>query len=153
MVDFPGSGEARETYLGTLAPGASVPLGGAGAGAIPEDVQGFEGPDPAPLLVALRNSREPRPENDGELRLVAWTPGAVGGQSFEPALDRHRGFTVVVVHLRYGNPPSPDGPRFNLLASGAEPWPQPEPQQPPQNALPQGRRGSQVNRVRGMMGR
>ena len=140
LVDFPGSGEPRQIYLGTLAPGASLSLGGAGAGEVPEEIKGFEGPDPAPLLAELRQSREAaRPENDGELRLVAWTPGPVGGQSFEPALDRHRGLTAVVVHLRYGNPPSPEGPRFNLLASGAEQsLPPPEPPQTLENAQPVG---------------
>jgi len=134
-------------------------LGGARAGEVPEEIKGFEGPDPAPLLAELRQTREAaRPENDGELRLVAWTPGPVGGQSFEPALDRHRGLTAVVVHLRYGNPPSPEGPRFNLLASGAERWvPPSEPIQAPQTGVPVGRpgtrRGSMSVPSRSAMGR
>ena len=36
----------------------------------------------------------------------------------EPAVDRHRGFTAVLVHLRSGSPPSPDGRRYNRLAAG-----------------------------------
>jgi hypothetical protein len=36
----------------------------------------------------------------------------------EPAVDRHRGFTAVLVHLRSGPPPSPDGRRYNRLAAG-----------------------------------
>ena len=35
----------------------------------------------------------------------------------EPAVDRHRGFTAVLVHLKSGSPPSPDGRRYNRLAS------------------------------------
>ncbi len=35
----------------------------------------------------------------------------------EPAIDRKRGFTAVLVHLRSGPPPSPDGKRYNLLAA------------------------------------
>ena len=51
----------------------------------------------------------------------AWSPGwpgTTGGQVIEPAVDRHRGFTAVVVHLRSGSPPSPDGRRYNRLAAG-----------------------------------
>jgi hypothetical protein len=125
LVDFAGTGQGHETYLGTLAPGASVDLPANGEGSVPDQLQGVDGPDPAPFLAELRKSREARPENEGELRLVAWVPRPVGGQSFEPALDRHRGMTAVLVHLRYGNPPSPEGPRFNLLAPGAERMPPP----------------------------
>jgi hypothetical protein len=45
------------------------------------------------------------------------------GQVIEPPVDRHRGFTAVIVHLRCGPPPSPDGPRYNLLALGPEKLP------------------------------
>ena len=36
----------------------------------------------------------------------------------EPAVDRRRGFTAVMVHLRSGSPPSPDGLVYNRLAGG-----------------------------------
>ncbi len=120
LVDFPDLKLRRETYLGTIAPGASVPLASRAPSAAAERVEGHEGPDPAPLLAELRKSWENRPENSGELRMVAWVPRPVGGQTFEPALDRHRGITAVLVHLRYGNPPSPATPRYNLLAGGVE---------------------------------
>ncbi len=118
LVDFPGGGQRRETYLGTIAAVASVELGEQQPGSVPDRIEGYDGPDPAPLLAELRRNWEDRPENSGELRLVAWTPRPIGGQTFEPALDRHRGMTAVLVHLRYGSPPSPDGPRYNVRAAG-----------------------------------
>ena len=68
----------------------------------------------------LKKEYEDRSENQGELRLVAWVLDAVAGQLIEPPVDRHRGFTAVVVHLRCGNPPSPDSVRYNLMAQGSE---------------------------------
>jgi len=117
LVDFPGGGQRRETYLGTIAAGASVELGEKQPGPVTDRVEGHDGPDPAPLLAELRRNWEDRPENSGELRLVAWIPQPIGGQTFEPALDRHRGMTAVLVHLRYANPPSPEGPRYNVRAA------------------------------------
>ena len=66
----------------------------------------------------LRTTWETREENKGELRLVAWVAGTTGGQVIEPAVDRQRGFTAVMVHLQRGSPPSPDARRYNLLAEG-----------------------------------
>jgi hypothetical protein len=54
-----------------------------------------------------------RPEDAGELRLVAWADGPMPGQELEPEVDRHRGFTLVVAHLRYGPTPSPDDPIYS----------------------------------------
>jgi hypothetical protein len=117
LVDFADSRQRRETYLGTVSPGASVELKEAESRREPTAAaEGYDGPDPQAVLAELRQTWEKRPENLGELRLVAWVPRPVQGQSFEPALDRHRGMTAVLIHLRYGNPPAPDGPRFNLLA-------------------------------------
>jgi hypothetical protein len=116
LVDFPGKGQRQERTLGTIAPGSSLELGENTVREVSPPSGGFDGPDPAPFLEQLRKSWEDRPENQGELRLVAWIPRPAEGQTFEPALDRHRGMTAVVVHLRYGNPPSPEGPRYNLLA-------------------------------------
>ena len=50
----------------------------------PEQAPGHDGPDPVPLLAELRKSWENRPENSGELRLVAWVPRPAGGQTVEP---------------------------------------------------------------------
>jgi hypothetical protein len=116
LVDFPSKGRRNERPLGTIPPGGTVDIAPDSKPPAPQSPAGFDGPDPAPMLEALRRDREDRPEDDGELRLVAWVPRPVGGQTFEPTLDRHRGMTAVLVHLRYGNPPSPEGPRYNLLA-------------------------------------
>ena len=120
LVDLPDSKPGREVYLGTIAPSASVALDSVPESAVPGEIPGHEGPDPAPLLSLLRKASENRPENAGELRLVAWVPRPVGGQVVEPSLDRHRGMTAVLVHLRYGNPPSPASPHYNLMARGTE---------------------------------
>ena len=118
LVDFADPKEPTETYLGTIAAGSTVDLGADPEDALdaPERVEGFDGPDPSELLAELRESIENRPESVGELRLVAWSPGPAPGPSFEPALDRHRGATVVVVHLRYAPPPSPATKHYNVLA-------------------------------------
>jgi hypothetical protein len=69
------------------------------------------------VLTELRTNWEAREENQGEVRLVAWVAGTSGGQVIEPAVDRRRGFTAVLVHLRSGTTPSPDGRRYNRLAA------------------------------------
>jgi hypothetical protein len=113
-----GAGARAETRLGTIGPGTTVPVAPRGdATAKVEKGNGF-GPNllPTLLLSEFRAYTEDRPENRGELRLVAWSPRPAGGLKLDPAVDRHRGFTVVVVHLRIGPPPAPDGPVFNALA-------------------------------------
>jgi hypothetical protein len=117
LVDFSDGNQRREIRLGTIAPGASIELKGVeGRGEPAVTADGYDGPDPRAILEELRRSWERRPENLGELRLVAWVPRPQAGQSFDPGLDRHRGMTAVLVHLRHGNPPSPDIARYNLLA-------------------------------------
>lgn len=116
LVEYLGPGEFRETYLGAIAPDADVDLDGLEPRDAPARVAGFDGPDPSAMLAAFRNAWEDRPEAVGEVRLVAWTPGPASGPRFEPALDRHRGATVVVAHLRYGSPPSPGGRSYDLTA-------------------------------------
>jgi len=68
--------------------------------------------DPSAFLMKLREYRFDRPEDAGEVRLVAWAEGPHPGQNIEPAVDRHRGFRLVVVHLKYGPPPSPSLPPY-----------------------------------------
>jgi hypothetical protein len=120
LIDFDGSGKTRERFLGTIPAGASVEIGKSEAPAAPERFEAGPGPDPNPILSELRTTREPRAEDFGEIRLVAWVSGPIGGQVIEPTVDRHRGFTAVLVHLRSGNPPSPDGPRYDILANEVE---------------------------------
>jgi hypothetical protein len=120
LIDLAGPGQRRERFLGTIPAGASVEIGGPDAAPPPEQVDAGPGPDANPLLRELRSTLEPREENNGEIRLVAWVSGPIEGQVIEPAVDRHRGFTAVLVHLRSGTAPSPDGPRYNLLVSDTE---------------------------------
>jgi hypothetical protein len=117
LIDAAGPAERHERLLGTIAAGSSVEIGSAVGQAPPSRVSAGGGPDPNAFLRALRATWWPREEDRGELRLVAWVPGPVGGQVIEPAVDRKRGFTAVIVHLRSGSPPSPDGRRYNLLAA------------------------------------
>ena len=118
LIDQAGPDERRERWLGTIAAGAAVEIDGTAVEKPPELVAAGPGPDANPFLAELRTNWEPREENQGELRLVAWVAGTTGGQVIEPAVDRYRGFTAVLVHLRSGSPPSPDGRRYNRLAAG-----------------------------------
>lgn len=107
-----------ETYLGTVGPGEKVAV--ASRGSTPaEIIPDIPVLDPTNLWSLLRKTVEPRPENRGELRLVAWSPQPIGGQTITPEVDRHRGLTLVVAHLRFGPPPSPNAPEYNQLALGA----------------------------------
>ena len=67
------------------------------------------------LLATLGSYRWDRPEDRGEWRLVAWSPGPLRGQRVEPVVDRHRGLTLVVAHLRYGPPPDQDAPAYRAI--------------------------------------
>ena len=110
-----GPTDRRETYLGTISPGASVAVESRPAPrpTRPRPTRSTRSGSSAPF----RRAYDDRPENQGEIRLVAWSPSPLKGQKVEPAVDRHRGFTAVVVHLRDGPPPSPDGPLYNRAAA------------------------------------
>jgi hypothetical protein len=118
LIESTGKGKREQRLVGTLKSGASVEIESLPKGeAQGSRVDAGPGPDPNPFLEALRSSWEERAENQGELRLVAWAATTIGGQAIEPPVDRKRGFTAVLVHLRSGPPPSPDGERYNLLAT------------------------------------
>jgi hypothetical protein len=118
-VAGPKRDDWKERYLGTIAPGATVEIGAEGIKA-PEWIDAGPGPDLDTFLRAVRTTWEPRDENSGEIRLVAWVSRAMPGQVIEPPPDRLRGFTAVLVHLRNGPPPSPAGAHYNRLALGPE---------------------------------
>ncbi len=120
LIDMGGPAKPKEWYLGTIAAGASLEIGRLKDQPLPEQAEIVPGPDPAAFLTMLKQEYEDRSENQGELRLVAWVGDTVAGQVIEPPVDRRRGFTAVVVHLRCGNPPSPESIRYNLLAQGSE---------------------------------
>lgn len=117
LVEVGGAGgkQNRYTPIGTIPSGGTVPL--------PADAPSFseipqlpddsaEGRpdwiDVQEFLDELCAYNWDRPEDAGALRLVAWTEALMPGQSLEPSVDRHRGLTLVVAHLRYGPPPAPD---------------------------------------------
>ena len=77
--------------------------------------------DPRPFLELLRErSVATRPEEVGELRLIAWAEKTIAGQAIDPPVDRLRGFTLVVAHLEPSPLLDPASERYNALAGGAE---------------------------------
>ncbi|WP_165075855.1 hypothetical protein [Paludisphaera rhizosphaerae] len=116
VIEQGRGGSAVERYLGTIAPDAVVDLDGDDTEPPAAVVNGYDGPDPSAILHALRRPAAVKPEEIGEIRLTAWTPGPAAGPEFSPPLDRHRGSTVVVAHLRYGPPPDPAGRHYDLNA-------------------------------------
>jgi hypothetical protein len=122
LIDVTGPDRKRwqERYLGTIAPGSSSAIDATGESKAPERIDAGPGPDLNTFLRVVRTTWEGRHENVGEIRLVAWVPRAMPGQAIEPPPDRLRGFTAVLVHLRVGPPPNPDGERYNRLALGPE---------------------------------
>ncbi len=125
IVDV-GLGGSRATYLGRLAPKGAVDVKGDPVDAkefaamSPEGLKKNE-VDPAPFLEMLvRSSVAGRPEEDGEVRLVAWVAKPQAGQTIEPAVDLHQGFTLVVAHLKVGPTPDPSSYTYNILARGPE---------------------------------
>lgn len=104
----------RRLNLGTIPPGGSIELAAAGAeGAPSKSTPAEKWLDPEKFLNPLRKYERKRPEDQGEIRLVAWAPKFLPGQKVEPQVDRHRGMTLVVAHLDMGPPPSPDDPRYD----------------------------------------
>jgi len=109
-------GSNRLTPLGAIGPGATVDLPEPSA-----SVDELPAPEPPAeddpfgwaalesFLQPLRSYDWQSPADSGEIRLVAWAAEPIAGQRIEPNVDRHRGVSLVVAHLRYGPPPSPDG--------------------------------------------
>src|SRR5262249_21281076 len=86
----------------------------------------------AAYLEKLRDYKPFGPEDRNEIRLVAWVDGEHPGELITPKVDRHRGFRLVVVHLDYGNLPSPSEGLYytaNSVAKSGD-QAQQQPQQP-----------------------
>ncbi len=110
-LDLRGARLIEEEY-----PESSTPLGSIGQGqsvvvkrdlSSPAVLNGFW-TDPEVFLDMLEQYSFEGPEDAGELRLVAWAETPYPGMSLSPLMDRHRGLTLVVAHLKYGPPPDPD---------------------------------------------
>jgi hypothetical protein len=117
LIDLDGSKEPAQIYLGTIEPGATVEV--KPVSQKPAEAREAKALQHERLLERFATYYENRPENQGEIRLVAWVAKPMVGPTIEPPVDRHRGFTAVVVHLRNGPPPNPDGPTYNALATNA----------------------------------
>ena len=77
--------------------------------------------NPANFLgLLVRSSVAVRPEDIGEIRLVAWSEKPQGGQTIDPPVDLHQGFTMLVAHLKLGPTPDPESVEFDALARGPE---------------------------------
>ncbi len=128
LIDISGPREEdrKERYLGTIAPASAVELEKLEPRPFPERIVAESGPDPDTFLRVVRTTWEPRDENQGEIRLVAWVPQPMPGQTIDPPTDRTRGCTAILVHLRSGPPPSPDGPHFNLAHTTVRRGPPPQ---------------------------
>ncbi|WP_435015566.1 hypothetical protein TA3x_003109 [Tundrisphaera sp. TA3] len=115
--------QMRSASIGEIKSGAQVTL----PELIAQEPAAAEGTgqlSPAPFLDAIRRSSvAATPEEVGELRLVAWSPRPLVGQSIDPAPDRHRGFAIVVAHLAPAPLPDPASGRYNALASSEIPSP------------------------------
>ena len=122
--------------LGSIASGARIALGGLGI-VEPKAPQGSGQLDPGPFLGLLRDrSVATRPEEVGELRLIAWAEKTLAGQAIDPPVDRQRGFTLVVAHLQASPLLDPASSRYNALALGRERPPVALPIMPPDPNAP-----------------
>ncbi len=112
-------GSDQTFVLGDIAKGASVVIG-TESKSFPSSTSAKGPLQPDQIIKLIHDQKLSRPEEQGTLRLIAWSPGTRAGQEILPALDRSRGFTLVVANLSHGLPPSPDGPQFDALARGAD---------------------------------
>ncbi len=116
LVDAGGGSDAKGRSLrplGNIGPGQEVPIGEKLAATPGAGDERLDWIDLSKFTNELLNYDWRRPEDRGELRLVAWARDPRPGQELDPKVDRHRGFTLVVAHLAYGPPPSPDGPSYD----------------------------------------
>lgn len=124
----------RETWLGEVghwprtepeqaAKAHEVALAGRAGDASPGGpaaARAIDWADASAYLAALREYRWNRPEDAGEVRLVAWADGPHPGERITPAVDRHRGFRLVVGHLRYGMPDPARPPYYDASQPPSE---------------------------------
>ena len=118
LVDLNGAEARRETPLGTIAPGATVPIEGAGGPDPASEGSGWL--DPGPLLEAGRVSGGESPRRPGGDPARGLDPApaarAEAGAPRGPPSGPDPGRRAPAARA----PPSPDGPHYNLLAKGPE---------------------------------
>ena len=112
LIDVGANGDLKKTLIGTILAGGAIDLDALVRNGGTSSKPKTEAPKIAwtkiePYLEMLSSYAWAGPENVGEKRLVAWTPDPRGRQTVSPAVDRVRGFTLVVVHLTESPPPSP----------------------------------------------
>lgn len=126
----------RRIRVGTIAPGESAPVPPFGKDG--DEAEGEPGgwAKLGELYEELGKTIGNQPEDLGALRLVAWTPTQHPGESVGPQVDRIRGVTLVVAHLKYAPPPRPYGPPYELAWANATPTARPNPNPGGPGALP-----------------
>jgi len=136
--------ELKGVHLGAIAAEASVPLGELDDLDLGDDKEKADTLDPAPFqALLLRSSVSDRAEDLGEIRLVGRIDKLMPGQTIDPPVDRHRGFTLVVAHLKAAPLPQPDSPRYNSAVMGGEPAvPDPRNPKPTPTPTPNAPRGA-----------
>ena len=123
--------EARSQHVGAIAAGASVPLGDLDEFKLGSSPVKPNTLDPGPFQDLLLRSSVTEPnEEPGEIRLVARIDKLMPGQTIDPPVDRHRGFTLVVAHLQPPALANPAGPRYTSAVKGGE-KPPPDPRETP----------------------
>jgi hypothetical protein len=84
--------------------------------------------DPQPFLDTLRTNPFKSEADKGSWRLIAWSDAMIEGVAVEPAPDRVRGLTLVLVHLKTSAAPNPSDPFYDRSTrSYLPPSPPPQP--------------------------
>ena len=133
--------ELKGVHLGAVAAGASLPLEELDELDSLDDKKKFDTLDPDPFQkLLLRTSVSDRAEDLDEIRLIGRIDKLMPGQTIDPPVDRHRGFTLVMAHLQAAPLPRADSPRYNSAVIGGETVPPDprnvEPTQPPEPGVP-----------------
>ena len=108
-------------HLGTIANGTVVPLGDFASLDLTDKSGKPNTLDPLPFeRLLLKSSVVGQAEEDGEIRLIGRVDKLMPGQTIDPPVDRQRGFTLVVAHLKAAPLPDPASRRYNT-ANAEEP--------------------------------
>ena len=135
----PDSEKLAGVHLGPISNGSAVEVARLtdlkieGQGAVPNTLD--PGPFQRTLIAAGKSNRV---EDQGEIRLIGRVDRLMPGQTIDPPVDRQRGFTLVVAHLREAPLPRPDSRRYNTAVPGGEVIPPDVRPDPSQTAQPTG---------------